>query len=81
MDAKDDPDFRPRVDAAPVHLQGDPPKTLRLETWAILARRRHQDHLRAQFTDGFGQRKSEIVKIPVGIREQQDFHDWRALLN
>ena len=66
--------FTQRIQAAPLHRDGQGAKTSGLEFGDIgTGRREHHDFM-TLVTEIAGQRQAEVVEIPFGVGEEEDFH-------
>src|SRR3954469_11298393 len=76
----DERELARRVETAPIHFEADPAEAFGAQQRPVAAgRRQHHDFqpLRAQV---FRQRQAEVVEIPVGVGEEDDFHDSARLV-
>ena len=64
-----------RIQAAPLHRRRQPAKPQGTQLFPIRPRRRQQQHLMPRIAQSRSQRAPEVIEIPLGIGEQDNFQN------
>jgi hypothetical protein len=79
--AQDGDQFGQRVHAFAVQWEGQPAEAFGLQAGGVFAGRGEQGHVGAVGAQGFCQRQAEVVKVPVGVGEKENFHSRPAIIS